>query len=573
LRRETAGFSPSRIIKANEGNLMKISQGILYEKLLRKFTFGVFGAENSDLSLEWPMFLRDYKNLKDDQIYLSEDGMIDGKPARKIHSILLYIGIAAEDFVPFFDAVFVFRNISLFDLYDAVQEIYSEYEKWDGELRDILTSGGGIQEMINQSTRIFDNPIVLYDKQFSTVIYNTGAGEDSASAFLLDRESLADLAGASSYGESSSRQIAVFASPHHTGGLRSIYTNILSQGKTQYRLMVLEFFRKFTPSDGALLEHLANTIQIAASGPAGEEENVTTLALLLRNILIGGHAEAHILDQRMNEYNWQKDQKLIWVRVPGTAAGIESEAALPAHTLCARIREIVPDSCAFEYSGGAAVLINLEYFGKDRRTVPAPLKSGAAPRKRALLGKPESAASLDRKSGWERKNFGNKMIMLADVLDAFLEQQELKAGFSDVFSGTSAIREHYKQSEFALSLGMRRNPQGRVFYFGDVKEFLLLDNCLRELPATMVCAPEILSLRNYDLKHNTIYYETFYSYLRNNLSPVQTIKELNIHRSTLIYRLEKIRKIAGLDTANCDNQWYLLLSYKLLEHAGRYGGI
>lgn len=552
---------------------MKISQGILYEKLMHKFTFAVFGAENSDLSLEWPVFLRDCENLKDDQIYLAEDGMPEGKPARKAHSVLLYVGIAVEEFVPFFDAVFVFRNISLFDLHDAVKEIYSEYEKWDEELRDILTSGGDIQEMIDRSTRIFDNPIVLYDKQFSTVIYNTKAGEDSASAFLLDRESLADFAGVSNYGESSSRQIAVFASPSQAGGLRSIYTNILSRGKTQYRLMVLEFFRKFTPSDSALLEHLGNTIQIAVSGLMGGEESITTLASLLRNILVGGHAEAHVLDQRMNEYNWQKDQKLIWIRVPGAAAGAKPEPALPVNILCARIKEILPDSCAFEYSGGAAVLVNLEYFGKDRRLVLAQPKSGAASRKRVLLGKPEAAVSFERKPGWERKNFGNKMIMLADILDSFLEQQELKAGFSDVFSGTAVIREHYKQAEFALSLGMRRNPQGRIFYFGDVKEFLLLDNCLRELPATMVCAQEILALRNYDLKHNTIYYETFYSYLRNNMSPVQTIKELNIHRSTLIYRLEKIQRITGMDTVNCDNQWYLLLSYKLLEHAGRYGGI
>jgi hypothetical protein len=305
----------------------------------------------------------------------------------------------------------------------------------------------------------------------------------------------------------------------------------------------------------------------------GEEGSVTTLASLLRSVLIGGCAETHILDQRMNEYNWQKDQKLIWIRVPGASRGIGSETALPLHILCIRIKEMLPDSCAFEYSGGAAALINLEYFGKERRLIPAQPKSGAALRKRVLLGKPESAVSFDKKPGWERKNYGNKMIMLTDVLDAFLEQQELKAGFSDVFSGATAIREHYKQAEFALSLGMRRNPQGRIFYFGDVKEFLLLDNCLRELPATMVCAQEVLALRNYDLKHNTIYYETFYSYLRNNLSPVKTIKELNIHRSTLIYRLEKIQKITGLDTVKCDNQWYLLLSYKLLEHAGRYGGI
>jgi hypothetical protein len=336
--------------------------------------------------------------------------------------------------------------------------------------------------------------------------------------------------------------------------------------------MVLEVFRKFTPSDSALLEHLANIIQIAMSGVTGEEETMTTLSSLLRNILIGGHAEAHILDQRMTEYNWNMDQKLIWIRVLGNSVKTESEDALPVYVLCVKIRELLSDSCVFAYSGGVAVLINLEYFGKEPRLILSQ-SSGASSRKRVLLGKPEAAVPPEKKPVWERKTYGNKMIILADVLDAFLEQQELRAGFSDVFSGTAAIREHYKQAEFALSLGVRRNPQGRIFYFRDVKEFLLLDNCLRELSATMVCAPEILALRNYDRKHNTIYYETLYSYLRNNLSPVKTIKELNIHRSTLIYRLEKIQKIAGMETVNCDNQWYLLLSYKLLEHASRYGGI
>jgi hypothetical protein len=499
--------------------------------------------------------------------------MVNGKPARKVHSILLYAGTAAEDFVPFFDAVFIFRHISLFDLYDAVQEIYSEYEKWDEELRNVLISGGDIQEMINRSSRIFDNPIVLYDKLFSTVIYNEKAGENTASAFLPDKHFLTDLVNSPNYGDPCSRQIAVFASPYHSAGLRSIYTNISSQGKFQYRLMVLELFRKFTPNDSALLEHLANVIQIAVNGVPGEGETVSTLSSLLRNILTGGHTEAHILDQRMNEYNWQKDQKLIWVRIPGTPSDAESEAALPPYALCAKIRELLPNACIFEYSGGAAVLINLEYFGKNPRMLPSQSKSGTTSRKRVLLGKPEAAVSFDKKPTWERKNYGNKMIVLADILDAFLEQQEVKAGFSDVFSGTTEIREYYKQAEFALSLGMRRNPRGRIFYFGDVKEFLLLDNCLRELSATMVCAPEVLALKNYDYKHNTIYYETFYSYLRNNLSPVKTTRELNIHRSTLIYRLEKIQKIAGLDTLNHDKNWYFLLSYKLMEHAGRYGGI
>ena len=87
----------------------------------------------------------------------------------------------------------------------------------------------------------------------------------------------------------------------------------------------------------------------------------------------------------------------------------------------------------------------------------------------------------------------------------------------------------------------------------------------------MICAPELITLMRYDAEHNTDYYRTLYVFLKNNLRPVQTIKELYIHRSTLIYRLRRIQKITGLDVERCDNQWFLLLSFKLLENEPRAG--
>jgi hypothetical protein len=568
---------------------VKISQSILYEKLTRKYSFEAFGVENSELVFEWPLFLRNSGTLKDNQIYLADDEITLGKPALKARSILLYTGSVAENFIPFFDAVFVFRDISLFDLYDEVRQIFSEYERWDEELRDILVSGGSIQEMIDKSTRIFNNPLIFYDEEFSTVIYNEKAGKDSVFTFHLDKNLTrqldqrlngrfgrgsfrAEFTGAPDYGKRRSPMSAVFASPCHSGGPRSIYTNISSRGKFQYRLMAVEFFRKFTPGDNALLEYLANAIHLMINGAAGGDRDVTPLSALLRNILSGCYAETHILDQRMTEYNWQKDQRLIWISVPGAGAETEPAAALSAHNLGVKIRELVPHSCAFEYSGGAAALVNLDCLEKGYNLSSSQFRGGAATGKKTLLKKPEAPAVPNKKPIHRKKDYENKTIVLADILDTLLDREELKAGFSDVFSGTGAIREYYRQAEFALSLGIRRNPRGRIFYFRDVKEFLLLDNCLKELPASMVCAPELLALRNYDRKHNTLYYETFYHYLRNNQSPAQTIKELNIHRSTLIYRLEKIQAIAGLDTLSGDKLWYFLLSYKLMEYADRYGG-
>ncbi|MDR1575789.1 MAG: helix-turn-helix domain-containing protein [Treponema sp.] len=39
-----------------------------------------------------------------------------------------------------------------------------------------------------------------------------------------------------------------------------------------------------------------------------------------------------------------------------------------------------------------------------------------------------------------------------------------------------------------------------------------------------------------------------------------------MHRSTLLYRLQRIQKITGLDVERSNNRWFLLLSFKLLEN-------
>jgi len=45
-------------------------------------------------------------------------------------------------------------------------------------------------------------------------------------------------------------------------------------------------------------------------------------------------------------------------------------------------------------------------------------------------------------------------------------------------------------------------------------------------------------------------------------------RELYIHRSTFLYRLDRIREIAGVDFDNRDMLFYLELSYRIIELEG-----
>lgn len=58
-------------------------------------------------------------------------------------------------------------------------------------------------------------------------------------------------------------------------------------------------------------------------------------------------------------------------------------------------------------------------------------------------------------------------------------------------------------------------------------------------------------------QQHTEYYRTLRVYLEENLNATQTARELYIHRSTLLYRLERIREILDSDLTDPDELLYL----------------
>ena len=53
--------------------------------------------------------------------------------------------------------------------------------------------------------------------------------------------------------------------------------------------------------------------------------------------------------------------------------------------------------------------------------------------------------------------------------------------------------------------------------------------------------------------------------MKNKFNAVQTAKELQIHRSTFLYRMERLQTLFGLDLNQQDSLLHILLSMKMLE--------
>ena len=94
----------------------------------------------------------------------------------------------------------------------------------------------------------------------------------------------------------------------------------------------------------------------------------------------------------------------------------------------------------------------------------------------------------------------------------------------------------------------------------------ICDNSYGEMGKELISSEKVLTLKKYDEKNETSLYNTLYIYLKNDKNIMKTSRELFIHRSTLFYRLERIKKLTNIDYEDFISQMYILFSYFLLEN-------
>ncbi len=81
----------------------------------------------------------------------------------------------------------------------------------------------------------------------------------------------------------------------------------------------------------------------------------------------------------------------------------------------------------------------------------------------------------------------------------------------------------------------------------------------------------LLKLKSMDETNNTEYLRTLRVYLDNHLNAVQSARELYIHRSTFLYRLDKIKGILNSNLDDPNEILYLMLSFRFIDMENQTG--
>lgn len=156
------------------------------------------------------------------------------------------------------------------------------------------------------------------------------------------------------------------------------------------------------------------------------------------------------------------------------------------------------------------------------------------------------------------------------MIDSILELQNAKEGTLRVLIGAGPagrglemIGDSCAKARQILSVCEKVHKSALFYDDLDFEKVILGvsdENILREY------YEQILGkLENYDSEYHTEYRRTLYVYLKNDCSIRKTAEELYVHRNTINYQINRIKKIMGRDFATLDEKMKLLTAFAIGE--------
>ena len=247
-------------------------------------------------------------------------------------------------------------------------------------------------------------------------------------------------------------------------------------------------------------------------------QSATHLQLVLKEFLDGNPVDMLKFKEAMTIQNWQDSKRFMCVyTVPNQAVGAEQ----PLYFSRLLSMEF-PEMCLLVYKGKVICAVNLDY------------------------SKDSSDIFMTR-------------------FKYFLRDNALMAGFSNVFTDLTDLKSFYIQANVALELGLEKKPMEWFHSFSSYAMDYVAAKATADMERHKLCAYEILTLIEYDRVNNTDYRKTLETFLACYQNTSRAARALFIHRETMIYRLERIKALTGINYKDKNQILYLNFSFKIME--------
>ena len=415
--------------------------------------------------------------------------------------------------------------------FNAVQEAFQRFNAWERELGMIVEQGGELPGLVNESLKVFKNDICITDpfsrvlahRVFRNVRFPREQTDLIKEGAYLPKGMLFDGVRDEQDGENFTSPLPTFST------MQAFDCTVLRStiGLSPEYAIVLSIHPNFQPvgkKDCAPALTLASAIErlYRASSATGGSRPFINAHSSLKSLILGRQVSDADLVQSAIAQGWSQDADEYQCLCIDFASSLQVQDCCfmrPYAAVCSRLQATF-DCVAFVVENRIVAALN-------------------------------------------RSRMGMEDDRLANDLGRFAEDHHLIIGSSAPYLGLRSLRDSYRQAFAALRMGYVGGSEELVPFPAHALE-IGMNFIMKEMAPERFCPKELLELAQQD--HDL--FVALKTYLLSNCNSSEAGKRLSLQRNSFVYRLEKARRLLGLDLDDPDTRLLLLISFKLIDLYG-----
>ena len=475
--------------------------------------------------------------LREDVLYFGDTTLLGCKELPESPNLLLYgSGLANRTTLP--EAANVIEladEADVFACYNALQTYFLEDQEQADIIRRMLAahfSNLGLQYLIEEAAVALGNPLVVVDTTYRYIAHHLADLEGSQTTLsrVMAEEILNEtvLDNALSYIQKQriDSRIAELGAPlvayNDILECNTMTGAVMVRGVCIAHVMMMEHAHPFTTTARECFDRLLNFVaQEMQKGEVWGPTSGELGSIFLSNLLADQHPSETVTRRRLKAVNFHPKPVFSVVCLHVSGEGLSQNQA--------------------------------EYIASQLRPMMHHALYTCFHRNLVILVSRDSQGDLELES----------FTLLRNVAAL----NGLVVGVSNTFTNITATRNAYRQARSAIRMGEMAQ--------GSFGEDCLLRYCdyaymrLLELANLLeYCHPALQRLAAHDEKHGGDLMDTLFCYLQVSGTTKRAAELLNLHKNTLLYRLNRIKDILGMDLSSGEDQFVLQASFRVLIYEG-----
>ena len=506
---------------------MGVNSYLIYEKL-NNIIDKKLHACTLNCNIKYVTIYNTQISLKDDAVYIviDKDNFPENKEdSRHKKCLFVVMGLLDENIKnkTDYEYIAVSEDIGVGKLYESLYDIIDQYNKWEEAMAQALLKGSALNKICNLAVKFFGNPLTVQDDCFKLI----GIGETKEISYPYefregDSEYLSEIwvqsaMRAEDYVFSKREPFEFNYIQEHS----SLLYNIIEDNVFRAQICVDANHRKIVVQDYIRICILSKYVrQYVVNLPRQNTCMQNDLRALLYAYIDGKKSYKEGIESIIERRGWNVNDNYICIAIEKRNNNMDE---MNSDFFCSKWEMSFLESVCISNNGYYYIMENITKL--------------------------------------EKRN-----ISFDELIGNISSQYSVIMGLSEIFEGFLSFSMYLKQASGAIKIGIRYDKEKRVYKFDEYKLKYIVKYGVSSLPIKTLIPKSLTALIDYDKDNNTDFCKTLICYLKNSMSISDTATQLFIGRSTLKYRIQRIREIMDTDLSDHDEQLYMeLILFELGE--------